>query len=218
MDETKVESLGAKPLQPDLESIANLKSTSELAPLIASCNMHGSASAVRLRPEQDPDDSDAMIVGFDAGRPGASRSRLLPERRRQVERNSRTLSATCAEDLRAAGRSARRGQAECRHRHAHGDRPGEGFADPRRAPRSLQAEAQDDVRRISTRSRRTSTGSVFSSDVRFPNVDIINVAWPDFFKDVNSQLKSAPLDDWKAYLRFHVATRDAPYLSSAVRE
>ena len=43
---------------------------------------------------------------------------------------------------------------------------------------------------------------------------VINVAWPDFFKEVNSQLKSASLNDWKTYLRFHVANTNAPYLSS----
>ncbi len=42
----------------------------------------------------------------------------------------------------------------------------------------------------------------------------MNVGWPDFFKEVNSQLKTVPLNDWKNYLRFHVANTDAPYLSS----
>ena len=52
-----------------------------------------------------------------------------------------------------------------------------------------------------------------ASDV--PKFQILNVGWPDFFKDVDSQLKSGSLDDWKIYLRFHVANARAPYLSSA---
>ena len=38
---------------------------------------------------------------------------------------------------------------------------------------------------------------------------------PDFFKDLNAQLGSVSLNDWKIYLRFHVANSNAPYLSSA---
>ena len=34
-------------------------------------------------------------------------------------------------------------------------------------------------------------------------------------KDLNSQLNSASLEDWKSYLRFHVANSRAPFLSSA---
>ena len=41
MDESKVESLGAKPLQPDLDAIANPTKTSELAPLIAKLQISG---------------------------------------------------------------------------------------------------------------------------------------------------------------------------------
>jgi endothelin-converting enzyme/putative endopeptidase len=37
---------------------------------------------------------------------------------------------------------------------------------------------------------------------------------PEFFRDLNAQLASVSLDDWKIYLRFHVANSNAPYLSS----
>ena len=80
MDETKVESLGAKPLQPDLEAIASLKSTSDLAPLLAKLQLTGVGALFGSGPEQDPDNSDVMIVAVAQGGLGTSRSRLLPER------------------------------------------------------------------------------------------------------------------------------------------
>ena len=67
MDEAKVESLGAKPMQPDLEAIANLKNTNELAPLIAKLQISGVSVLFRSGPEQDPDNSDAMIVDVAQG-------------------------------------------------------------------------------------------------------------------------------------------------------
>ena len=48
-----------------------------------------------------------------------------------------------------------------------------------------------------------------------PPFEILNVDPPEFFKELNAQLASVPLDDWKSYLRFHVANSRAPYLSSA---
>ncbi len=67
MDEAKVEGLGAKPMQPDLEAIANLKSTNELAPLLAKLQFSGVEALFSSGPQQDPDNSDAMIVAVAQG-------------------------------------------------------------------------------------------------------------------------------------------------------
>jgi len=55
----------------------------------------------------------------------------------------------------------------------------------------------------------------FFTDSGTPKFEILNVSWPDFFKDVDSQIKSASLADWQTYLWWHVAHSRAPYLSSA---
>ncbi|MBI2786182.1 MAG: M13 family peptidase, partial [Legionella longbeachae] len=41
----------------------------------------------------------------------------------------------------------------------------------------------------------------------------INLATPDFFKNMNQQLKDIPLQDWKTYLRWHLIDGFASYLS-----
>jgi putative endopeptidase len=41
----------------------------------------------------------------------------------------------------------------------------------------------------------------------------INVHQPEFFKAANDLFKSIPIDDWKAYLRWHLISATAPYLS-----
>src|SRR6266478_5892690 len=41
----------------------------------------------------------------------------------------------------------------------------------------------------------------------------INVHQPEFFKAANDVFKSTPIDDWKAYLRWHLISATAPYLS-----
>jgi len=41
----------------------------------------------------------------------------------------------------------------------------------------------------------------------------VNVHQPEFFKAANNLFKSTSLDDWKAYLRWHLINATAPYLS-----
>jgi putative endopeptidase len=41
----------------------------------------------------------------------------------------------------------------------------------------------------------------------------INVHQPEFFKAANDVFKSTPINDWKAYLRWHLISATAPYLS-----
>jgi putative endopeptidase len=47
-----------------------------------------------------------------------------------------------------------------------------------------------------------------------PEAAPVNVAMPDFFKTVNTELTATPLADWKSYLRFHTINSVAPALSS----
>jgi endothelin-converting enzyme/putative endopeptidase len=55
-------------------------------------------------------------------------------------------------------------------------------------------------------------------DLQYPQFEIVNVDEPDFFKEVNSLLASEPIDDWKTYLRFHVADSASQYLSAPFAE
>ena len=46
-----------------------------------------------------------------------------------------------------------------------------------------------------------------------PKNSEINVAQPEFFRAMNGMLVNVSLDDWKAYLRWHLVNHSAPYLS-----
>jgi predicted metalloendopeptidase len=47
-----------------------------------------------------------------------------------------------------------------------------------------------------------------------PSFDSLNVGNPEFFKQVNGFLDAVPLDEWKAYLRWHLLHEFSPVLSS----
>jgi putative endopeptidase len=44
---------------------------------------------------------------------------------------------------------------------------------------------------------------------------VFSLAMPAFHKEVNAMLADVPVDDWKAYLRFHAVDDASPYLSDA---
>ena len=51
-------------------------------------------------------------------------------------------------------------------------------------------------------------------EMQYPAIAILNVDAPEFIKELNTLLASEPIDNWKTYLRFHVADTSSPYLSS----
>ncbi len=53
----------------------------------------------------------------------------------------------------------------------------------------------------------------YLQDVGYPRVTDVNVAQPDFFKALNSQLTSVSMADWRTYLRWHLIDAAAPALS-----
>ena len=46
--------------------------------------------------------------------------------------------------------------------------------------------------------------SIYFTDVKVGHFDTLNVATPNFFKEVNTLVTSEPIDAWKAYFRWHV--------------
>jgi endothelin-converting enzyme/putative endopeptidase len=214
MNEAAVESLGAKPMQPELQAIANVKSTNDLAPLVAKLQLAGVRVLFRSGPEQDPDNSDAVIVDFSQGGLG------LPDRDYYLKDDQKSK--------------------ETRDRYVvHvqkmfellGDSPDVAKQNATTVMRMETALAKASLTRVERRDpykekHKMSPAdfgkiapdfdwSAFLTTVQVPKVDILNVGWPAFFEEVNKQLKSVSLEDWKNYVRFHVANSRAPYLSSA---
>jgi len=59
--------------------------------------------------------------------------------------------------------------------------------------------------------------SVFTT-LQFKPIDSVIVGQPEFYRAVNTALKTFPVDDWKAYLRLKLLTSYAPYLNNALAE
>ncbi len=214
MDEAAVEKLGAQPLQPELQAIQELQNVKQMAPLVARLHLAGDAMLFGSGSQQDPDNSDVMIVGLAQGGLG------LPDRDYYTKQDAKSK--------------------EIRQRYVqHVRKMFELIGD---APATAKQEA-DTVMQIETALAKASLTRVERRDPykvthkmkvaelntlapnfdwtayfatsQVPPFDTLNVESPGFFKGLNAQLKSVPLAGWKTYLRFHLANSRAPYLSSA---
>jgi len=213
MDETKVESLGAKPMQQELESIANLKSTKELAPLIASLQMSGVGALFESGPEQDPDNSDAMIFALGQGGLGLpDRDYYLKDDAKSKETRERYVQhVQKVFELMGDPPDVAKQNAATVMRMETGLAKASLTQVERRDPYKQKHKMPPaDLNKVAP----SFDWTAFMAIAKVPQMDVINVAWPAFFEEVNTQLKSASLADWKAYLRFHVATSRSPFLSS----
>lgn len=54
---------------------------------------------------------------------------------------------------------------------------------------------------------------IYIKEMGSPKVTELNVAHPEFFKNVNRMISEVPLDEWKTYLRWQMLTAAAPYLA-----
>jgi len=214
MNETLVEQLGAKPLGTDLVAIQGLTDRKQLAALIANLQLQGVSVLFESGPMQDLDDSDRMIVGIDQGGLG------LPDRDYYIKDDAKSKE-TRAQYLQHVQKMFE----------LMGDSPQVAKKNAATVMRMETSLAKASLTRVERRDpyklKHKMTvpdlykvapdfdWNAFFSASSAPKFEVLNVAWPDFFKDVNSQIKSASLEDWKTYIRWHVAHSRAPFLSSA---
>jgi putative endopeptidase len=215
MNESAVERRGIGPVQPQLDEVANLKTTKELAPLVARLQLsYGSSILFRAGSDQDFDDSERQIVHIGQGGLG------LPDRDYYTAQDDKSK--------------------ETRERYlAHVQKVFELIGEPGAAARNdadtvmrmesaLAAASLTRVERRDPYKQKHKMGlkdlgelapnfdwETYFHEAQYPDFEVLNASWPDFFKEVNVLLATEPIDSWKTYLRFHIVNSAAPELSSA---
>ena len=214
MDEARIEKRGVKPIWPALVEIQGLQSVREMAPLIARLHLDGETLLFSSSSEPDPDNSDVMIVGVDQDGLGLpdrdyyttsdAKSKEIRQRYLQHVQKMFQLIGDPPETARKeAGTVMRIETAMAKASLTQVD-----IRDPYKITHKMKLA---DLSRLAPNFDWTAYFSV----LQVPAFEILNVASPAYFKALNAQLASVSLDDWKLYLRFHVANSNAPYLSSA---
>ncbi len=216
MDETRVEQLGAKPIEPELQQVAALKSLRELPALIADQQMKLYASSILFEfgSGQDYAKSTSVIAFADAGGLG------LPDRDYYTKTDAKSV--------------------EIRQKYVEhmtrmfqllGDSEAAASANAATVMRIETALAKSELTRVEqrdpyklfhkmTQAQLQALTPSFRWDDYFRAIQLtgkppINVSQPAFYRELENQLKSDSIDDLKAYLRWHIVHAKARFLSAA---
>jgi predicted metalloendopeptidase len=214
MDEAAINAAGIKPLQPELDRIAAVKTPADVLGAIAHLKLMGSGVGFSFFASADAKDSNMDIAQLYQGGLG------LPDRDYYFNDDEKSQKlrqqyvAHVAKMLQLAGDSPEAAQV--------------GAQSVMRLETML---AQASLARIKLRNPYASYHKVpvadlakFTGDVNWagfftalgtPAFTEINLAHPDFFKALAAQLSSTPVADWQAYLRWNLVHDCAPYLSEA---
>lgn len=211
-DTARIDALGAAPIKPLLDKVAAISSVQDLAAVMVDFHRTGAASPVGLMAMQDLKNSKEVIGAVTAG--GISlpdrdyylkddaRSKLL--RDEFVKHVARMLVlAGDKPDAAAAGAQAILGfeTAQARVMMTNVQR-----RDPYARYHRMDFAA------LSALTPDFDWKPVFRN-VNVPESTLINVAEPEVLKQFNAQLKTAPLDTWRVWLRWRVTSAAASRLS-----
>jgi putative endopeptidase len=214
IDESAIETRGIDAIKPQLEAVARLKSVHDIASVVAQLQLNFSGSVLfGGGSDQDPDNSEQIIASLDQGGLG------LPDRDYYTKDDAKSK--------------------ETRDRYVQhvqkvfellGDNPETAKNNAQTVMRMETALAKASLTQVERRDPYKLKNKMdlpalekltpnfdwqtYYSQLQYPQIAILNVSAPAFFKQVNAQLASEPLENWKTYLRFHVADQSSPYLSA----
>ena len=213
MDEAAVNRLGAAPLKPGLDKIAALKSMSDLPAYLGHEHLTVGNMMFGFGADQDFENSNSVIAFSNAGGLG------LPDRDYYTKTEAKS-EETRQKYVEHVGRMFQ----------LIGESPEAAAVDAKIVMDIETAMAKASLTRVEQRDPyklfhkmtpaqfQALTPSFRWSDYLetsgAPPISVINVTQPEFFKGLETLLKSRNLEDWKTYLRWHLAHSEAPYLSA----
>jgi len=214
MDEATIEKKGTAPLQPEMGRIAAIKSKQELIPQVANMHRNGISVLFSFYSMPDMHDSSLTIANLDQG------GITLPDRDYYIR-----------DDAKSVETREKYQEHVQRMFELAGDKPDVAAAEAKTVlavETGLAKAAMDRTERRDPKKRdhmmqATEIAAAapnfeliqYFADNGAPKFSNLNVGNPDFFKAVNEQLNTMPLDDWKTYLRWRTLDSYAPALPKA---
>lgn len=214
MDEAAINAAGVKPLQPELDRLAKIKTPADVLAAMAHLHALGLGAGFRFGSSADRKNSAQEIAGFYQGGLG------LPERgyyfnddeksqkiRQQYVAHITKLLMLLG-DSRDAAQVGAQAVMALETKLAVGSLPRVKLRNPYASYHKMTlAEAAAKTPGIDFKRYLAETGA--------PAFDELNLAHPEFFAAFESALNTTPVANWQTYLRWHLVNGAAPYLSDA---
>jgi len=212
MDEAGIEKADLSPLKPSLDAIARVNSTDQLAELVASEHLDGTSTLFGFGSNQDFEDSSRVIAFASAGGLGLpDRDYYVQDEPKMREIRERYV-AHMAHMFGLLGDNAETAAAEAQTVMN---------IETALAKASLtQVEKRDPYKlfhKMTLAQLKAATPSFnwdrYLATTNAPS-SATNVTEPEFYKELERELTSEDVANWKTYLRWHLVHSKAPYLSS----
>ena len=218
MDEAAIEKLGTKPLAPELERIARLKSKQEMAEYVSTTRyppaIYGGGMLFAFRSDQDFKDSTQVIAEADQGGLG------LPDRDYYFKDDAKSIELRKAYVAHVA-----------KMLELLGDKLAVAETEGATVLRIETALAKGQMTRVERRDPQKLYHKMtvaeleklapdFQWNTYFAKVGAgspasLNVVAPEYFRTMNAEITNESLADWKTYLRWHAVHRAAADLPAA---
>jgi putative endopeptidase len=211
MDEATIEKAGATPLDATMKAIAEMKSKQDLAKEVVRLHRAGVNVLFGFGSDQDFKDATQVIAVADQGGMGMpDRSYYVKDdpksvdlRKKYVEHVQQMFVLLGDSAGKAAAEAATVMDIETGLAKGALDR-----ADRRQPEKIYHKMAASDLVALSP----DFGWNIYFDGIGAPSAKVLNVTEPEFFKQMEIELTSVSLDDWKTYLRWHVGHGAAPML------
>ena len=211
VDESAIESAGTRPLQDEFKAIDALQSKQDLAEKVTHLHREGVGALFSFSSDQDFKDATQVIAEADQG--GMSlpdRDYYLKDDPKSVELRKQYVEHV-QKMFELLGDPTQKAVAEAKTvmdietNLAKGALDRVSRRDPNKVYHKMTAQELAAL----------SPGfgwELYLQGIGAPSAKVLNVTEPEFFKQMDSVLKTASLDDWKIYLRWQVVHANAPML------
>ncbi len=214
MDEAGIEALGTKPIAPALARIAALSSKRELFALLGEHEASGLPTLFRFGAAPDLHDSKQTIASLGQGGLGLpdrddylkDDAKSKEKRAKYEEHIARTLALLGDTPEAAAMGAATVMRLETALANAHLERVAMRDPKNRDNPMSL-----DELEKLTP----AYDWDAYLARTGAPAFTRLNLTSRPYFEKTNAVVADTPLDDWKTYLRWHLARAASPMLGKA---
>jgi endothelin-converting enzyme/putative endopeptidase len=214
MDEGAVEKVGIKPLEHDFHSIAAIRSKEDLPKEIVRLHREGIGVLFDFDSGADFKNASQMIAQLDQGGLGLpdrdyyfkDDPKSVELRKKYVDHVAKMFVLLGDDEAKAAAEA--KTVMEIETGLAKGALDQTSRRDPQKVYHKLTGKE------LAALSPAFDWNAYFEG-VGAPRFDSLNVAEPDFVKNMQAVLSAHSLDDWKTYLRWHTVHTNAPVLPAA---
>jgi putative endopeptidase len=214
MDESAIEKAGTKPLQPDFDGIAAIKSKEELPKELVRLHREGADALFGFDSGSDFKNASQIIAQVDQGGLGMpDRDYYFKDDPKSVELRKKYVEhVTKMFVLLGDNESKAAAEAKVVMDIETGLAKGALDQTTRRDPQKVYHKMTD---RELTALSPGFNWAIYFQGIGAPHFDSLNVIEPDFIKNMQEVVAAHSLDEWKTYLRWHVLHASVTMLPTA---